>query len=90
MKPLESLPDRPLGLSDVTQLRNDGTVDGFIELESRAHIVQNGGLERAVALVEGTVVGLVFENGAWTREVLARDADERRHLDEALDYLDGH
>lgn len=84
---LDSLPSRPLERADIERLRADETVDGFIELESRKHIVQNGGLERAVALVENTVVSLTFEDGTWKRTVLARDADSRDHLAEALEQL---
>ncbi|HET7322913.1 MAG TPA: hypothetical protein VFJ06_01125 [Halococcus sp.] len=86
---LNSLPSRPLKRADIERFRTHETVDGFIELESRAH-VYNGGLKRAVALTERTVVNLVFEDGAWKQTVLARDADERDHLEEALGQLEQH
>jgi hypothetical protein len=86
---LDSLPSRPLKRGDIEQLRTRETVDGFIALESRAHVA-NGGLRKAVALTERTVVDLEFEDGAWQQTVLARDADSQDHLNEALGQLDGH
>lgn len=47
-------------------------------LESRATVTNNGGLKKAVALVEGTVVDLSFEDEAWKQTVLARDANKQR------------
>ena len=87
MTVLDSLPSQPLKRGDIERLRAHETVGGFIELQSREYALQNGGLERAVALVEETVVGLSFEDGAWQRTVLAHDADDRDHLQEALGQL---
>jgi hypothetical protein len=86
----DSLPTRPLKRVDIEQLRAHDTVDGFIELQSRAHVAHNGGLQKAVALTERTVVDLVFEDGAWEQTVLTRDADEQDHLEEALGQLGQH
>ena len=84
---LDSLPSHPLKRETVERLRAHDTVSGFIELQSREYALQNGGLERAVALVEETVVGLSFEDGVWQQTVLARDADDQDHLQEALGQL---
>lgn len=81
---LETLPSRPLVPAEITRLRESESVTAFTELEPRAHVTRNGGLKRAVALVEGRVVALAFEDGSWQRTVLAREADQRRHLEEAL------
>jgi hypothetical protein len=83
---LESLPSRPLKRGDIKQLRTRAAVDGFIELESRAHVA-TGGLRKAVALTEHTVVDLAFEDGTWRQTVLARDADKHDHVTEALEQL---
>ncbi|WP_049898413.1 hypothetical protein [Halococcus agarilyticus] len=88
MELLDPLPSRPLKRADIERLRARTIVDGFIELASREHTVRNDGLERAVALADRTVIDLAFEDGAWKRTVLARDADSQRHLDEALEQLD--
>lgn len=84
-----SLPAHPLKREDIERLRTNETVDGFIELESRAHVA-NGGLKKAVALSDHTVVDLAFENGTWQQTVLARDADKQDHLKEALEQLEHH
>lgn len=89
MEIFNSLPSRPLKRADIDRLRAHEAVDGFIELESRAH-VYNGGLRKAVALIERTVVTLSFEDGAWKQTVLARDADDRHHIEEALGRLEQH
>ena len=87
---LNSLPSRPLKRENIEQLRAHDTVGGFIELQSHEYALQNGGLERAVALVEETVIGLSFEDGVWQQTVLARDADDQNHLEEALGQLGKH
>lgn len=86
MKVLDSLPSRPLMQADVQRFRTDESINGFIELEA-SRVYQNGGLHEAVALTERTVVSLSFENGTWNREILARDADKQRHVQEALRQL---
>ena len=86
---LNSLPSRPLKRADIDRLRTHETIGGFIELESRMHVA-NGGLRKAVALTDSTVVNLLFEEEAWQQTVLARDADSQDHLSEALGQLDGH
>ena len=86
---LDSLPSQPLKRADIERLRAHETVNGFIELESSAH-VYNGGLRKAVALIEKTVINLVFEDEAWKQTVLARDADEQDQLKEALGQLEQH
>lgn len=85
METLDSLPSRPLKRSEVERLRTDET-DGFIELEPK-QVYLDGGLRKAVALTDRTVVDLSFEDGAWTRRVLADDADSQRHVQEALKQL---
>jgi hypothetical protein len=86
---LNSLPSRPLKRVDIERLRTHDTIDGFIELESRAHVA-NGGLRKAVALTDSTVVNLSFEDEAWQQTVLARNADNHDHINEALAQLNGH
>lgn len=86
---LNSLPSRPLKRADIERLRTHDTIDGFIELESRVHVA-NGGLRKAVALTDSTVVNLSFEDEAWQQMVLARDADNQAHVNEALAQLHGH
>jgi hypothetical protein len=90
MTVLDSLPTRPLKRPDIDQLRAHETMNGFIELESRTHVAHNGGLKKAVALVEEMVIALVFENGVWEQTVLARDADSQDQLKEALGQLEQH
>lgn len=85
---LDSLPSRPLKRDEIEQLRAHETVTHLIELASREHTIRNGGLERAVALAERTVLDLSFEDGAWKQTVLARDADAQRHIEEALKQLE--
>lgn len=85
---LDSLPSHPLQRTDIERLRTHETVDGFIELESPEHAFRNGGLREAVALTDGTIVGLSFEDDAWMQTVLARDANKQDHLEEALRQLD--
>ena len=87
---LNSLPARPLKRADIDRLRTHDNMDGFIELESRAHVAHNGGLRKAVVLTKRTVVDLEFKDGAWQQTVLARDADNQDQLSEALGQLDGH
>lgn len=82
-----SLPSQSLSREDIEQLRAREDVDGFIELASREHTIQNGGLESGVALVENTVIDLAFEDGKWEQTVLARDANDQEHLEEALEQL---
>lgn len=89
MTVFDSLASRSLKRSDIEQLRARDTVEGFIELESRAH-VYNGGLRKVVALTERTVVNLAFEDGAWQRTVLTCDADNQDHFNEALGQLEEH
>jgi hypothetical protein len=86
---LDSLPSRPLKRGDIKHLRARDTVEGFIELESRVR-VSNSGLRKAVALTDSTVVDLEFEDEAWQRTVLARDADNQDHVHEALGQLNEH
>lgn len=89
MTVLDSLPSQPLQQTDVEQIRAAETVDGFIELHSRT-VYLNGGLQKVVALTDQTVVDLTFEDGKWNQTVLARDADNHDHLNEALRQLDEH
>jgi hypothetical protein len=84
---LNSLPSYPLKRRDIVRLRAQESVDGFIELESRAQVLRNGGLGRAVVLIEGTVIALSFEEEDWKQTVLARDADGHQHITETLDYI---
>lgn len=86
MKVFNSLPSRPLKRGDIERFRTHDTVEGFIELESRAHIA-NGGLRKAVALTQRTVVNLSFENEAWQQTILSRNANAQDHVTEALAQL---
>lgn len=87
MEAFDSLPSHPLKRSDVRRLRAHESVAQFISLEPRS-VYLDGGLRRAVGLADETVVDLSFEDGAWKRTVLARDADRRDHLHETLGQLD--
>ncbi|EMA37701.1 hypothetical protein [Halococcus hamelinensis] len=86
MEGFGSLPSHPLRRSEVERLRSDASVDGLIELEPKV-VYRNGGLRKAVALTDRTVIDLAFRDGTWTQQVLARDADSRHHLREALKQL---
>ncbi len=88
MEMLDSLPSRPLKRGEIERLRAHEAMTQLIELASREHTIRNGGLERAVALAERTVIDLSFEGGAWKQTVLARDADAQHHIEEALKQLE--
>ena len=84
---LDLLPSHQLSRAEIGQLRTRDSINGFIELVSPAHAVLNGGLHRATALRDGTVIALSFEDEEWTQTVLANDADNRTHIAETLRYL---
>ena len=84
---LDLLPSHPLSRAEIRHLRTHDSIDEFIELVSPAHVVLNGGLRRATALREGTVIALSFEDGEWMQTVLANDADKQTHVAETLKYL---
>lgn len=86
METFDSLPSRPLRRTEVRRLRATDSVDGLIELGS-GRVYWNGGLHEAVALTGGRVIDLSFEEGTWKQTVLARDADQQRHVREALKQL---
>lgn len=88
MDVLETLPARPLAVADAERFRAHETVTQFTALGSPAYARRDGGVKRVVALIAGTIVDLTFEDGTWERTILAREADQRHHLEEALEQLE--
>jgi len=85
-----SLPPSPLCQSDAEAIRARDDVDALIVLGTssiharRSH--RDGLATEAVALVDGTVCGLSYDESGWSQEVLRSDADRHEHLEAALQW----
>lgn len=85
-----ALPSAPLRRVDAEAIRARDEIEAFIVLGAtsidarRNHC--DGPATEAVALVDGTVCGLSYDEFGWTEEVLRRDADRHDHLEATLQW----
>ena len=89
----DALPSSPLRRADAEAIRAHDDVDALIVLGTasirarRSH--HDDPATEAVALVDGTVCGLSYDESGWSREVLQRDADRHDHVRATLRWSSG-
>lgn len=85
-----ALPPAPLRETDAEVIRARDDVEGLIVLGATSIHTRRSQRDEpateAVALVEGTVLGLSYNGTGWSEEVLRRDADRHEHLEATLQW----
>jgi len=85
-----ALPSSPLRQVDAEVIRARDDVEALIVLGAtslytrRSH--RDDPATEAVALVDGDVCGLSYDETGWSREVLRHDANRQEHLEATLQW----
>lgn len=76
--PMESLPDRPLTMTEVEVIREHERIESSMSMESAEE-----GIRNLLVLIDGKAMSLVFGHDGWTKQVLEEGMDQEAFVSKA-------